>query len=452
MPPMIAGLRRLLPAASLLLLTTGAAAEPAEPAGTPSADFSLSIDNGTNQVVMGGRTLYTIEVANNGPDAGQANITVGFDSYLACGWTCSGSGGATCTAPSGISYIEQNTTMPANGRLTYLADCSVSPDTVPGQAGAYGLVSPQSPIIDPQPGNNSAEDIDTPIRLADLSISKSNGVDQIAAGAPTTYTIVVRNDGPSVVADAVVSDSIDGTPLVCVFHCSSTVAGWCTSPQYGSLLARGRLLPGQIVTYTADCHTGPATRGTISNTASVGGGHVDSDPSDNSATDTDLVGVQSDLAVTLTTPAQVAAGGLLGFTLNIANHGPSDPGAIPLQLTLPAQCRGLSWTCTSQGGVCPGATGSGPLPAMLQISSDYALQFGLLCTVDPALAPGSALQIQASVATPDGSSDPAAGNNSASGSVGVVAATGIPGLQTTGMLLLGLGLLLCAARARRCAG
>src|SRR5204862_674245 len=59
---------------------------------------------------------------------------------------------------------------------------------------------------DPNNGNNSGSDTDTVTRSSDLSATKSDGVASVVAGTSTTYTITVKNNGPSDVTGATVSD------------------------------------------------------------------------------------------------------------------------------------------------------------------------------------------------------------------------------------------------------
>ena len=64
---------------------------------TPEADLSITKDNGSTQVLIGGQTIYTIVGSNAGPsDVIGATITDSFPGALDCSWTCSGAGGGTC--------------------------------------------------------------------------------------------------------------------------------------------------------------------------------------------------------------------------------------------------------------------------------------------------------------------------------------------------------------------
>src|SRR5262249_56618971 len=55
--------------------------------------------------------------------------------------------------------------------------------------------------------NNTATDTDTITQVADLAITKTDGVSSVVAGTSTTYTIVVTNNGPSTSLGASVFDA-----------------------------------------------------------------------------------------------------------------------------------------------------------------------------------------------------------------------------------------------------
>jgi uncharacterized repeat protein (TIGR01451 family) len=65
-----------------------------------------------------------------------------------------------------------------------------------------------SGVIDPNPENNSARDIDVLLAVADLSISKIDDVDPIVAGNTLIYTVTVANAGPSESQNVIVTDTL----------------------------------------------------------------------------------------------------------------------------------------------------------------------------------------------------------------------------------------------------
>src|SRR5262249_38008990 len=67
-------------------------------------------------------------------------------------------------------------------------------------------VAPPPGVDDLDPTDNSATDTDTLTPRADLAITKTDGVTSVVPGTPTTYILVVSNNGPSDVTGATVSD------------------------------------------------------------------------------------------------------------------------------------------------------------------------------------------------------------------------------------------------------
>ena len=66
------------------------------------------------------------------------------------------------------------------------------------------------PANDTNPNNGSATYTKPLKSRADLSIMKSDGTDTLTAGATTTYTVTVANNGPSAVTAAPVTDMQPG--------------------------------------------------------------------------------------------------------------------------------------------------------------------------------------------------------------------------------------------------
>src|SRR5205823_4697500 len=95
---------------------------------------------------------------------------------------------------------------------------------------------------------------------------------------------------------------------------------------------------GATITYTATGTLSASATGTLSNTANatVPAGQVDSNPANNSDTDTDSIVSQADLAVTKgDNPDPVRAGMNLTYTITVSNTGPSDANAVQLSDMVP---------------------------------------------------------------------------------------------------------------------
>ena len=94
---------------------------------------------------------------------------------------------------------------------------------------------------------------------ADLSIAKTNGVTQVRSGDTVTYTLTVRNNGPSAVTGARVTDT-PGAGLTCPAGNAVTIAGsgvpagsFTISNLTGGGIALGTLSSGQSTTLTFSC-------------------------------------------------------------------------------------------------------------------------------------------------------------------------------------------------------
>ena len=88
-------------------------------------------------------------------------------------------------------------------------------------------------VSDPNPANNSATDTDTitPTPIvgnADLSISKTDGVADVAAGGPVSYTIVASNAGPDPATAATVTDTLPATLSGVSWTCTAAGGADCS--------------------------------------------------------------------------------------------------------------------------------------------------------------------------------------------------------------------------------
>ncbi len=109
------------------------------------------------------------------------------------------------------------------------------------------------------PTDNTATDTDTIPVEADLSITKTDNVTSVIPGQNTTYTIVVRNDGPSAVTGATVVDQFPST-LTNVTY-TSTITGTVTGNTAngtGNINDTVNMASGSTITYTVTEPSKPA--------------------------------------------------------------------------------------------------------------------------------------------------------------------------------------------------
>jgi uncharacterized repeat protein (TIGR01451 family) len=361
---------------------------------TQQGDLSITKTDGVDTVAPGESPLiYTIVVSNSGPSrATNATVTDLFPpSFIVSNWTVVGTDGATSTQGSGTGNIADTVTLPPNSTLTYTVNGSVS-GSASGTLVNTSTVAAPAGFTDTNPGNNSATDTDTIVvnpPVADLSITKTDGVTSVIPGTNVTYTIVVRNNSATTnVMGAQVGDTFPAILTNVTFTATQTGgASGFTASGTGSISDTVNLPAGSTITYTAHATVNPAAVGQLSNTATVTAppGVEDPDQSNNTATDTNTLTPVADLAVAkVLTTGRPAPGNPASYTITVTNLGPSSVNrvilvdAIPPNLLNPVfsasngsydpvthiwdfatpLAKGQSATLTLSGTIAPQATGT----------------------------------------------------------------------------------------------
>jgi hypothetical protein len=119
----------------------------------------------------------------------------------------------------------------------------------------------------------------------------------------------------------------------------------------------------------------------------------------------------SDLSIDKSSSLALAGGGLIQYTLQVGNAGPSAVTGAVVADTLPASLSGATWTCTPSGAgaACP-ATGSGNINAQVDLANGTSVVFAITANL-PASPPGP-ITNTATVTVPNGTTDPNTANNS----------------------------------------
>src|SRR5207247_2052554 len=140
--------------------------------------------------------------------------------------------------------------------------------------------------------NNSSTDTDTIKIRADLKITVTDGKTAVVAGQRNTYTIVVRNSGPSDVTGAAVSDSFPDTFTGVTFTATQTGGASGFTPSGSGNINDTVTMPASShITYKARGTISASAHGSISDTATVTApsGVTDPNLANNSCTDTDTL-------------------------------------------------------------------------------------------------------------------------------------------------------------------
>ena len=370
------------------------------------ADLSVTKTDGLTVAVPGSSTLtYTIVASNAGPsDDPSVTLTDTFPADLSCTFTSVAGGGATGNTAASSGNLAEMLSMPSGSTVTYTVTCNIN-------SAATGTLSNTATIsgsgTDPNVGNNSATDADTVLSpMADVAVTKSDGVTSAAPGSTLTYTIVASNAGPSDDPSVTLTDTFPAD-LSCTF--TSVAGGGATgntAAGSGNLAEMLSMPSGSTVTYTVTCNINSAATGTLSNTATISGSETDPNAGNNSATDADTVlSPETDLSIVKDDGgAPFVPGSNLTYTLTVTNNGPSDSTGGTITDVLPAGLTFVSSTsgCTEAGGTVTCSFGA------LANGANTVLTF--VARLDP----GQAKTIVNTAIVSANETDPNSSNNSAS--------------------------------------
>ncbi len=323
----------------------------------------LSIQKvGAADAIAGEQFSYGIELDNAGPsDALGIRLVDALPTQLrSATWTCAATGTSACPA-SGVGDIDFTTDLHVGDRLTINVTGQIDPAYV-GVMSNTSTVTPETGATDPTPGDHSDTVQTTVTARADVSVTKTDNVNTVVAGTALSYAITVANAGPSDAPQVRILDTLPVALIAANWTCSAT-GTTCPATGVGSPDFIASLPVGTGLTLVVNATVDPAAVGTLVNTvtAQVLGNPVDPQPSNNSATDTDIILVVPDLALQIVDgfdPYDQSGTAPLPYVITISNAGPSHAHNVVLEMaqsrvigaTIPANCivvgSSLVMTCT----------------------------------------------------------------------------------------------------------
>ena len=271
--------------------------------------------------------------------------------------------------------------------------------------------------------------------VADLAITKTDGVTTATPGGSVTYTITASNAGPDPVPTATVADTFAAT-LTCTWTCVGAGGGTCTLAGAGNINDSANLPVGGSVTYTASCSISSSASGSLVNTATVAGNGVgDPNASNNSATDTDTLTPSANVGITKSDgAASEIPGTSVTYTIVAANAGPSAAPSVTIADTFVASLTGCSTTCLGAGGgTCTAGPVSGDIGDSAGLPVGASVTYTATCNI-AATATGT-LDNTATATVGGGVTDPAPGNNTATDSDTLTPSADVSITKTDGSLI-----------------
>ena len=203
------------------------------------------------------------------------------------------------------------------------------------------------------------------VPLPNLAITKTDGVTTVYRGGPVTYTIVVTNSGTYTVTGTV-ADTVPASVTTVSWTCAASAGSTCAaaSGAGNAVNTSATLLAGGTATYTVTGTIAAGASGSLTNTATVAVPVwlTDSNPANNTASDTDTINLNANLAITKTDGlANINPGSAVTYTIVVSNAGPDTSNGSIVTDTVPATITGVTWTCgaVTGGATCGAASGAG---------------------------------------------------------------------------------------------
>ena len=319
------------------------------------ADLAISKTTAATQVIPGDLITYTITYTNNGNIAAQNAVI-------------------TDLLPTGTTWVSDNAVTQGFTRTPLVPTTAITwelgavgagvsntimlvaqvgtqgvPACTPGGGPLVNQVSISAPTLDNDSTNNSATDAGLDCNFADLSISKSASTIPPSIGKVITFTISYANNGNLPAADVVITDTLHpladyvgdtaGVPPVT----SPTTVSWALGTlgvgQSGSFDI-GVIVSPNIPPTACDPGTGTLA---ITNAVQINSSTLDLTTSDNFTQTTaiqipctpDLVVVKNDGVGPGSPVAEVLAGNVFTYTINVVNIGAFSATNTVLTETLP---------------------------------------------------------------------------------------------------------------------
>ena len=228
----------------------------------------------------------------------------------------------------------------ANGRvIVTVVAADVAADRAAGPlTNTASATSDSTP--DPNPGNNSGSSTVAVTTSADLALTKTATPGTIVFGQPVSYSLTVRNNGPSQATGATISDPLPAglTFAASPDGCTAT-AGTVTCP-VGTIAAGAT----RTVSFTANTPAGGS--GDVTNTATVSGTTSDPNPANNTASAISTTQAQADISLLKSTSANPIAGQQVSYTLTARTMARPPHPQCWITDTLPAGITAVSITAT----------------------------------------------------------------------------------------------------------
>lgn len=394
----------------------------------PLADLLISKSGEPNPFVPGEAMSYTVTVSNRGPsDVTDARVQDELPPSIAASftWICTaGTGGATCTTPSGSGSLNTHVSLPSGTEVTFTFT-GIAPPAAAGILANTATVTPPLDVTDPSMGNNISTSQTPAPFVADLQITKESSPNPYDPGATLTTTIVVTNAGPDAVTGARVLDVPPAGLGPVTWTCTVTAGACGVESGTGQIDTLVTLPAGATATFVASALAPTTHDALLLNTATVTPPRntFDPAPGNNEVTNINPTVPGADVIVTkIASPSPYVPGQPLTYTIEVANGGPIGTEGVRLRDALHPALASFTWTCVGVvgSGTCGRADGVGAIDVLVNLPA-IGDRVRVVVTGTVGLDVSGDIRNEATVTLPGGAVDPDLTNNSV-----VVTTPGIP--------------------------
>lgn len=286
----------------------------------------------------------------------------------------------------------------------------VTPDVAAKNTTITNTATVEAKQSDPDTGNNTVTQDSAVTVSADLSVTKTDTVDSVAAGVGLTYTLTVTNNGPSQATAVVLTDTL---PTNVTFTTALASQGSCSEASGVVTCNLGSIHNGKSATATIVVvpNTAAGTAGSVTNTATVTSAVADPAAGNNTAILPTTVTKLADIKVVKKGPINgVINGKSITYEATVTNAGPSGATNVVLTDTLPGDVTFTSVNATQ--GSC--SESSGVVTCNLgAMNANGTATVTIVGTASTALGAGTSKNITNTVTAVAAENDPDTSSNAA---------------------------------------
>lgn len=377
-------------------------------------NFALTGSASATSLLAGQNITYSFTITPSGPATpfvdGHLDIPIPQGATLVAAFDSMGQPvlpGSALVEPNVVGFnVAVNTPHVQTFRIVLATNAAAIPSLA---VTAYFVPVP----MDANAADNTTTLTTTVASSTDLAVSMTGPTSALKVGDTVSYTLNAHNNGPNTAAAVLLTDTLPaGVSLVS----ATPSSGPPVSINNGVITDHfGNLAPGASFSLVIVATLGAGAVPTLTNTASISSAGPDSDPSNNTASNTVSVTPVANLGVTITSPsAPVLVGDNLQYTVKATNAGPSPATNVILLDTLPANVTFLS--ALADSGPAPTQSAGIVTDTIGNLASGASVNLTILVKPTAAAAPSATNSATVSALE----FDPNTLNNSASSTTDVI--------------------------------